>query len=57
MIGAALMGAVASNGGAGVAGYALAMLVTAVVMAVLVVAGLLLKNIKAPAKGSVPAGH
>jgi hypothetical protein len=51
------MGAVASVGGAGVAGYADAMLVTAVVMAVLVVAGLLLKNIKAPAKGSVPAGH
>ncbi len=57
MIGAALMGAVASNGGAGVAGYALAMLVTAVVMAVLSVAGLLLKNVKAPTKGTVPAGH
>jgi hypothetical protein len=51
------MGAVASNGGAGVAGYALAMLVTAVVMAVLSVAGLLLKNVKAPTKGTVPAGH
>jgi MFS family permease len=57
MIGAALMGAVASIGGVGVAGYAQAMLVTAVVMAVLFVAGLLLKNVKAPAKGTVPAGH
>jgi hypothetical protein len=57
MIGAAMMGAVASIGGEGVAGYAQAMLVTAVVMAVLFVAGLLLKNVKAPAKGTVPAGH
>jgi hypothetical protein len=31
--------------------------VTAVVMAVLSVAGLLLKNVKAPTKGTVPAGH
>jgi MFS family permease len=57
MIGAAMMGAVASIGTDAVGGYAQAMLVTAVVMAVLFVVGLLLKNVIAPAKGTVTAGH
>jgi EmrB/QacA subfamily drug resistance transporter len=57
MIGAAMMGAVAAQGGGAVAGYGQAMLVTAIVMGVLTVLGLLLKNIQAPPKGSAPVGH
>ncbi|MFM2309382.1 MAG: hypothetical protein RLY87_1503 [Chloroflexota bacterium] len=57
MIGAAMLGAVASLDGASVTGYAQAMLLTAMVMIVLFVAGLLLKNVKAPAQGIVSSGH
>ncbi|MFM2032872.1 MAG: hypothetical protein RLZZ297_1637 [Chloroflexota bacterium] len=57
MIGAAMMGGVAAQGGDSIAGYAQAMGITAAIMAALAVVGLLLKNIQAPPKTAQPAGH